>query len=54
MSYKHYDKIMEFVKYAINAHGSVNEEADEMTLSGNDIDAVAKDVADLICGEVDQ
>ena len=52
MSYKNYDKIIQFVKYAINAHGTLDEEADEMTLSGNDIDNIAQDVAEMICGEV--
>ena len=64
MSYKHYDKIIEFVKFAINAHGSFSEDADALicgadyegtlTLNGNDIDQIAADVAEFICGEVDE
>lgn len=53
MSYDQYEKIISAVKLALNANGHYNEEEGVITLDGNDIDHVATDVAEFVCGDIE-
>lgn len=52
MSYDQYEKIISAVKFALNANGHLDEESGIMTLDANDIDHVANDVAEFMCGQL--